>query len=299
MSDYEIIDVHIHSYQSAQIGIQAQGGEKICGYDGSIESTLSYLEKEGVSKCVMVNLLPSGDMRDVLMDRLPFGLQDYSGTAQTLDATLIKRTKRRNDWSLNQSGMHPELITFITIDPIMDPLTMQDEISEKVTEKDAKGIKLHPCAQRFYPFDRRLWPCYEAAQELNIPVVVHSGDFSAYPVQYALPKYYLEVLASFPKLPLVLAHIAKPFWDEAKMIAQRYPSVNFDTTGVLSKNYIDISDDFFVSIVREIGVERVMFGTDFPFIDPNEQIERMKRLTFTEEEKQLVFSGNAKRIYRI
>jgi predicted TIM-barrel fold metal-dependent hydrolase len=238
-------------------------------------------------------------MTDVLMNRLPYGLPDYLGAAKCTEGTLISRAKRRNDWSLSQSKEHPELITFITLDPIMDPLTMKQEILDKVSNGGAKGIKLHPCAQRFYPFDRRLWPCYETAQELGVPVVVHSGDFDMFPIQYALPKYYLDVLGSFPELPLILAHIAKPFWDEAKDMAERYPSINFDCTGVLEKDFADVTDDFFVSLVREIGVERVMFGTDIPFVDPGVQIERMKRLDFTEEEKQLIFSENAKRILKL
>ncbi|MFC1885964.1 amidohydrolase family protein [Thermodesulfobacteriota bacterium] len=299
MSDYEIIDVHIHTYQSAKIGLQAMGGEALYGYSGSIEETLGYMKDQGVSKCVMVNLLPSGDMRDVLMNRLPYGLPDYLGAVKGIDGMLISRAIRRNEWSCEVSREHPELITFITLDLSMDPQTMKNEILDKINNHGAKGIKLHPSAQRFYPYDRRLWPCYETAQELGIPIIVHAGELDMFPTQFALPKYYLDALHSFPELPLVLAHIARPFWDEAKDMAKRFPNLTFDCTGILHEDFAQISDEFFVSMVREIGVERVMFGTDIPFVDPAPQIERMKRLDLSEEEKRLIFSENAKRILKI
>jgi len=299
MSDYEIIDVHIHTYQSREIGIQAMGGEALYGYSGSIEETLAYMKKEGISKCVMVNMLPTGDMRNVLMNRLPYGLPDYSGAEKGVDATLISRATRRNQWSCNQSKEYPELITFITLDPVMDPLSMRTEILDKVNNQGAKGIKLHPSAQRFYPFDRRLWPCFETARELDIPVVAHSGDFEMFATQYADPKYFLDILDSFPELRLVLAHIGTPYWDQAKDMAKKYPNLNFDCTGVMHKDYADVSDDIAVSLIREIGVERVMFGSDIPFLDPTSQLERLKSLDFSEEEMRLIMGENAKRIYKI
>jgi predicted TIM-barrel fold metal-dependent hydrolase len=46
-------------------------------------------------------------------------------------------------------------------------------------------------------------------------------------------------------------------------------------------------------------MDRILFGTDFPALAPQPQIEQIIRLSLTDEEKQKVLAGNAKRVYNI
>ena len=48
--------------------------------------------------------------------------------------------------------------------------------------------------------------------------------------------------------------------------------------------------------LRKIGVERIMFGTDFPALELQMQLEQLMRLPFNNEEKKMIFAENAKRI---
>ncbi len=52
-------------------------------------------------------------------------------------------------------------------------------------------------------------------------------------------------------------------------------------------------------IFRKIGMDRILFGTDFPALAPQPQIEQIMRLPLTDEEKQKVLAENVKRVYRI
>ena len=52
-------------------------------------------------------------------------------------------------------------------------------------------------------------------------------------------------------------------------------------------------------VFRKIGVDRIMFGTDFPGLDPQPQLEQLLRIPFSDEERKLILAENAKRILGI
>jgi len=54
-----------------------------------------------------------------------------------------------------------------------------------------------------------------------------------------------------------------------------------------------------VRVFRKIGIDRILFGTDMPALEPIPQLEQMLRMPFTDDEKQMIFSENAKRILRL
>ena len=86
----------------------------------------------------------------------------------------------------------------------------------------------------------------------------------------------------------------------------KYPNVYFDTAqGFLAPDQIPcnphrgLAEDDAVRIIHKIGVERVMFGSDGPAHDRLPQLEQLLRLPLSDQEKQLILSGNAKRILHI
>jgi predicted TIM-barrel fold metal-dependent hydrolase len=122
-------------------------------------------------------------------------------------------------------------------------------------------------------------------------------------VDYAEPKNWSKVLDAFPKLTVILAHLGAAWWDERVELAQKHPNVVFDTSqGFAAPDQIPycshrgLAEEDVIRIFRKIGVERIMFGTDFPALAPQPQVEQLLRLPFTDEEKTLLFAGNAKRI---
>ncbi len=74
MADYLTIDAHVHTYQTREIGLQAKQGSNITDYAGTIDELLPIMEKAGISRAVMVNMLPLADMRDAAIATLPGGL---------------------------------------------------------------------------------------------------------------------------------------------------------------------------------------------------------------------------------
>ena len=302
MSEFTIIDAHVHTYQTREIGLQAKQGSTITNYGGTVDELLPTMEKAGISQAVMVNMLPLAEMHKAALDQLPTGLSrsEHEQALKEINTRMLGRLVRRNEWTCNVAQENPSLVPFITLDPLQDESTMTGEILDKVSNHGAKGIKLHPGSQRFYPNDPRLWPAYSTAQEIGLPVIFHGGRFAS-PVQYARPKNFVDVLEAFPNMVLVMAHIGTGYEHEAVSLARTYPNLQFDCSAVISRSAAngEVPGERIAAIIRDVGVERVMFGSDFPWYDPADAAERLRRMDFSEEEKRLLFAENAIRIYKL
>ncbi len=300
MADYLIIDSHVHTYQTREIGLQAKQGGGATDYAGTVEELLPALRRAGVSQAVMVNMLPLAEMKEAAVAKLPADLstEERDRALAEVDARMLGRLERRNTWTCGVAAENPSLIAFINLDPLQDEATMTAELTDKVENRGARGVKLHPSSQQFYPGDRRLWPGYRLAQEMGLPVIFHSGTFAS-AEQYARPKYFVDVLASFPDLTVVMAHIGQGYLDEVRSLAADYPNLQFDCSAIVSNTAADgaFTDKDLTALIRDVGVERVMFGSDFPWYDPADSVERLRRLDFSDEENRLLLAQNAIRIY--
>ena len=177
-----IVDAHVHTYPSRDIGRQAMMGTGRTDYGGTPEELLEIMERGGITHAVMVNMTPFADMMDAALERLPEGLSTADRAASEVEVTrkIIGRLQRRNEWTCEIGREHPQLIPFIGLDPSMS----EDELLAEIEARQAagaRGIKLHPAAQRFYPNDPRLHPVYERAQSLGWPIIFHSGAFALGP----------------------------------------------------------------------------------------------------------------------
>jgi len=302
MAEYLIIDAHVHTYQTREIGFQAKQGSNATDYAGTVDELLPIMKKAGISKSVMVNVLPVAEMHQAALNKLPKELSEAERAVaiKEIDDRMLGRLERRNSWTCSVSRENPNLIPFINLDPLMDEQAVSTEMRDKVDNQGAKGIKLHPGVQYFFPNDRRLWPIYQTAQELRLPIISHAGTFGT-PVQYAQPKNFEEVLASFPDLTLVMAHLGMGFFEESTLLARTYPNLQFDCCAIIghAESEGGISDTALTALIKEIGVERIMFGSDFPWLDPASSLERLLRLDFNEQEKRLLLAENAVRIYKL
>ena len=191
--DFPVIDAHVHTYRSREIGRQAMMGTGQTDYGGTPDELLELMARGGIQKAVMVNMTPVADMSDAAIAELPADLSPAQRTEAEDDIRrqMIGRLQRRNEWTCEVAREHPQLIAFIGLDPSMNEDELVAEIDLR-REQAARGIKLHPANQRFYPNDRRLWPVYDRAQELGLPIIFHSGAGALGPqaADYAHPRHF-------------------------------------------------------------------------------------------------------------
>ena len=301
-----IIDAHVHTYSTAAIGRQALQGMGQSGCSGMVGELLAVMARGKISYAVLANMTPTYDMKTAALRNLPASAthEEREKVEKEINEKVISRMKRRNLWSCTIAKENPGLLPLISIDVLQTASDMQAEIEDKTKGHGAKGLKLHPVSNRFYPYDQSLWPAYQKAMEVGLPILFHSGEaeMAGYAeADYARPKNFEPVLQGFPKLTIILAHLGKGFLGESVEVAEKYENVYFDTSAMISGHEIKgglSSDGQAVELIRTLGVHRVLFGSDWPWFDPLLAMERIKRWDLTGEEKRKILGENAAEIFR-
>ncbi len=148
-------------------------------------------------------------------------------------------------------------------------------------------IKVHPFLTFCKMNDRRMKGIYEFASERRLFIVVHTWlDNDLYGNQ----DLFADVAKDYPDIKWVMGHSGGPYGSHrAVEIASEVPNVFLDLTlSMCPARQIE----FFV---KELGADRVLFGTDHPFIDPRPQIGRLCLAGISHEDRVKIMGGNAKR----
>ncbi|MBN2610775.1 MAG: amidohydrolase [Bacteroidales bacterium] len=160
-----------------------------------------------------------------------------------------------------------------------------------------KGLKLHPPLQNFFPNDRKLWPLYQKAHDLNIPVVFHVGTTpfgSLVKLSQANPILIDDVANDFPGLKIILTHLGTLWHNESFMVVEKHPNLYIDTAAYP----YEISDLLTLNLVKRVGEDKFIFGTDFPMPYEGKMhrladfTEIFGRLQIPDYLKEKIFSGN-------
>lgn len=286
-----VIDTHMHLYRSQEDAALAKAAYEIweygrragvhfSSYGGDPDDARSAMADAGASHAIVTNLLdaPTPGI-DPGEDLLAYNL-----------------------WLLDLAADSPQFIPYLAVDPRLLPLDeLVAHVRRMVLERGAAGIKLHPPLQRLDLADRGLWPIFELCRELDIGIVSHSGP-SRGDQQHGEPDAFRPLLAAFPDLRISLAHLGGAAWRQAAAVARDFPGVYFDCCEIVE--WLDApgapSPEEFVALVRAIGVERVMMGSDFPWYDIDHTVERIFELPgLADTEKRLIVGENAARFLRL
>lgn len=184
------------------------------------------------------------------------------------------------------------LIPFANINPYIDR-----DLSKGVQhckELGFVGLKLYPSYQYFYPNDSRLYPLYEKAEELGLPVIFHTGS-STFPgarLKYSDPLFLDDIAIDFPGLTIVMAHSGRGFWyDRAFFLARLHKNIYMDITGLPPHKLPKLFPD-----LEKIS-EKVIFGSDWPaIIDIATNIATIRALPYSEQTKNKIIGLNAARL---
>jgi hypothetical protein len=310
-----IIDAHLHLYPSREQGLRNKAtyqvweyGEKpdvrFTPYGGDVEDALAAIRASAVDRAVAVNLFAIDRARAAAVAELPAELDEAARcrAIAEIDATMGERLTRSNRQFCDSVRDHPELIPVVAADPwALDEKEGPAHLRDLVATGGARGIKVHPVLQRFPMGDRRMYPIYATCRDLGVPVIAHAGPSRTSP-QYAEPRAFADVLRAFPDLPIVLAHLGGGAWRQALEIARAFPNAHFDCCEILAwTGATNAPDDAQLArLIRDIGPERVLFGTDFPWYGLDETVEHVSRLPLlSREEKAAILGANAVRLLRL
>ena len=276
-----------------------------------------------------------GELRLKEMDEAGVDYQIIShgaSSAQNLpDNIALEMTKRVNDRLHAAIKPHAKRLGAFAAVPTHNGKAGADELERCVSELGFHGAMLHGLANGVFLDDKRFWPIYERAEKLDVPVYFHP----AAPQKVVADKYYMDyaqvapailsagwgftveaattairlvlsgVCDKYPNVKFMLGHLGEgiPFliarMDEA---LSRGSKVKFRET--FSRHFSVTTSGFFsnpalLCTMQEIGIDRIMFSIDWPFVKNTTGTDWLKTVPLCEEDKIKLMSGNAKRLLNL
>ena len=195
---------------------------------------------------------------------------------------------------------HPDRFSGLAgIDPFRGMEGLKD-LEYAVDEMGFVGAHLYPHWCELPPNHKKYYPYYAKCSELGIPIMMQVGHNLVYSRKRRLPSvgrpiYLDEVAIDFPELKLIGIHIGIPWTDE--MISMCWKHENVYTAGdAYAPKYWP---DSYVHYANSYGQKKVLFGTDWPVIDPVRAVREFNDLNFRESASQRILRENALEVFNL
>ena len=207
--------------------------------------------------------------------------------------TNFEVLKMSNSYNLDCAKNNKELIPFCSVNPNFGKKS-NDEL-ERCISLGARGIgEIHPTVQNLEMTNLEIWKdTMQLALNADLPISIHCSE----PVGHIYPgkgntelnKMY-EFIKLFPENKIVLSHWGGGlfFYELMKEVKELSRNVYYDTAAT---SYLYNEDIFEISI-KIIGAEKILFGSDFPILNPSRVLGEMKNIGAKNIEK--LTSSNAK-----
>jgi predicted TIM-barrel fold metal-dependent hydrolase len=174
------------------------------------------------------------------------------------------------------------------------------DLEEAVKEYGFVGAHLYPHWCELPPDHAKYYPYYAKCCELDIPIMMQVGHNLVYSRERRLPSVGRpitldQVAIDFPELKLIGIHIGVPWTEE--MISMCWKHENIYTAGdAYAPKYWPKE---FVHYANSYGKHKVLFGTDWPVIDPERAVQEIEALGFRDDAKQMLMRDNALRVFNL
>ena len=202
-----------------------------------------------------------------------------------------------NDEVADQVGRHPARFRGVGTADIRSPAAACRELRRCVNDLGFVAIRVVPWLWNLPPNDRRYYPLYATCVELGVPVctqIGHTGPLL--PSEPGRPIPYLDdVLLEFPELVVVGGHVGYPWIDEVLSLATKYPNFHIDTSAYAAHRLPAPLVDY----MRGRGRTRVLFGTNWPMLDAQRALARLRDLELDDDATESYLSGNARRVFNL
>jgi predicted TIM-barrel fold metal-dependent hydrolase len=278
-----------------------------------------------------------GQGRIAEMDAAGIDLQVLSHAnpgLQKLDAeTAVRLARGANDRLHETVRAHPDRFAAFAAIPTPDPKAAADELERAVTKLGFKGALVNGLTNGAFLDEKRFWPIFERAAALDVPLYMHP----AIPHPAVVEAYYKDYVEQYPSLlraawgftvetatqgvRLVLSGIFDAYPNLKIIIGhlgEGLPfylwriSMGFERDGRGGKSFRDVfcehfyvttsgffSDPALLCCMMELGIDRIMFSVDYPFVDNAPGAEWTKTLPLSPGDKEKLLNGNARRLLKL
>ena len=174
------------------------------------------------------------------------------------------------------------------------------ELDHAVKDLGFVGAHFYPHWFRMPPDNALCYPIYSRCEELGIPIMMQVGQNLIYQKDVRLPSVAKPILLDqvaidFPNLVLIGIHIGMPWTDEMIAMAWKHENVYIGIDAYAPKHLPASLKHY----MNSYGSHKVMFGTDWPVIDPERAVREMQEHEFRSESLEKVMRGNAVKVFRL
>jgi len=209
------------------------------------------------------------------------GMMDISGQTVALST---------NAFMMQQIEPYPERMY---LEAMVGPILRRGideaiwELEYLVKECDAKLCKVYQPEDLGPLDDRRMWPFYEKACELDIALTMHTGMSYVVPQPscHTQPDTLDRVLLDFPELKIIAYHMGWPRTEELIGLAGKHQNLYLSLSGIVGwyqrspyRGYHAIG-----TALQWVSHEKIVMGLDLPFDDTRRIVDFIRNLQMPEE----------------
>lgn len=185
------------------------------------------------------------------------------------------------------------------VDPTRGMQGLRD-LEYAVKEYGFVGAHLYPHWFGLPPDHARYYPIYAKCCELEIPIMMQVGHCLRYQRERILPSVGRpitldQIAIDFPELVLIGIHLGYPWTEEMISVAWKHENVYIGSDAYAPRHW----PESFVHFINTWGKDKVLFGTDWPVIDPERAITEIEALELRPESKQKFLRDTALRLFRL
>lgn len=178
------------------------------------------------------------------------------------------------------------------------------QFEKAVVDYGFRGLKANPNYSGYAPNDKAMYPFYQKAVDLGVPVMLHMGTTGFTPAKFECgrPSCLDDVALDFPSLKICAAHMAYPWQHELFGLMRKCDNVYTDLSALCLR---PMELAWHLVLAKEYNLlDRVMWGTDYPCCNPKsfltwirEDLNNIAKKcgwpTFTEQEIKHIAGDNA------
>jgi 2,3-dihydroxybenzoate decarboxylase len=258
-------------------------------------------------------------------------LSENNPAAHNLDpATSVELARASNDFLYEQIKANPARFKGFAALPLPDPKAAADELERAVTKLGLLGAMIMGTTQGNFVDDKKYRPVFERASKLDVPVYIHpspvkpaiveaffkdhASGFQGSPLGFGFETltHTFRLITSglfdeYPNLKIIVGHLGEtaPFtlWRTEHNLEKvlklpksfgDYYKTHFwlTTSGAFSNSALACA-------IAEMGVERIMFAVDWPYINNALGTAWLKAAPISDQDRAAIFEGNARKLLKM
>ena len=260
------IDFHTHIFpdkiaKQAMASLAAESGEYQPVLDGTLQGLLDSMKRANISTSLVANIATNPQQMKPILEFCREIMSD---------------------------AIHP----LVSFHPSNNTYAVEDMLGE-AHQLGIRGVKMHPMYQNFSIDDKYMYGFYELMAGMGLFVIFHTGFDLAFPGNTQAGVEKVRKIADwFKDLTIICTHVGGwKQWDRIECL-KHCENVHTETSMTLD----EVSDDEFVRLIALFGEDRVLFGTDSPWTDQKEMLERTLNLRIADRVKEKMVYTNAARL---